>query len=306
MAGEARAPRLAALVLALVALAGAVPAPGGVFEAGRLGDRPYRLWVPDAVRSSSGTLRPLVVALHGCWQTPEDFARGTRLNEVAERRGLLVLYPAQTPRHNPSRCWNWFEPPESPESETARLAALIAHVARARGAMADRVVVVGLSAGGVMAVNLACTAPQMVAGIGVTAAVPYRCAVGLASVAACLRGIGVDGDRAAAACRTAMGPHARAIRASLWHGAEDSVVSSTHLDALARMFVRLAAASPAVPEREGLAWHALHRDATGRPVLETWLVPGMGHAWSGGDPRGTHTYPPGPDATERMLEFLLS
>ena len=83
-------------------------------------------------------------------------------------------------------------------------------------------------------------------------------------------------------------------------------VKTPHLDALARMFVRLAAASPAVPEREGLAWHALHRDATGRPVLETWLVPGMGHAWSGGDPRGTHTYPPGPDATERMLEFLLS
>jgi hypothetical protein len=31
----------------------------------------------------------------------------------------------------------------------------------------------------------------------------------------------------------------------------------------------------------------------------------MGHAWSGGDVRGTHTYPPGPPATERMLEFLL-
>jgi dienelactone hydrolase len=39
--------------------------------------------------------------------------------------------------------------------------------------------------------------------------------------------------------------------------------------------------------------------------LQTRLVPGMGHAWSGGDPRGSHTVPPGPDATEEMLEFLV-
>ena len=38
---------------------------------------------------------------------------------------------------------------------------------------------------------------------------------------------------------------------------------------------------------------------------EAWLVREMGHAWSGGDPRGTHTYPAGPPATERMLDFLL-
>jgi poly(3-hydroxybutyrate) depolymerase len=61
----------------------------------------------------------------------------------------------------------------------------------------------------------------------------------------------------------------------------------------------------AVTEPAEGAVHALHRDARGRAVLETWLVPAMGHAWSGGDPRGTHTYPPGPPATERMLDFLL-
>jgi poly(3-hydroxybutyrate) depolymerase len=51
--------------------------------------------------------------------------------------------------------------------------------------------------------------------------------------------------------------------------------------------------------------HTVHFDARKQPVLETWLVRDMGHAWSGGDARGTHTYPAGPPATERMLEFLL-
>ncbi|MCL6640943.1 MAG: PHB depolymerase family esterase, partial [Candidatus Rokubacteria bacterium] len=187
MPGDARARGLIALVLAVLFLAGAAPAPGGVFERGRHGERPWRLYVPGLARTGPATPRPLVVALHGCWQTPEDFALGTRLNEAAERRGLLVLYPAQTRRHNPSRCWNWFEPPESPASETAALAALIADVARARGTAPDRLFVVGLSAGGIMAVNLACTAPDLVAGIGVAAGLPYRCAASLAGTEACLR-----------------------------------------------------------------------------------------------------------------------
>jgi len=36
------------------------------------------------------------------------------------------------------------------------------------------------------------------------------------------------------------------------------------------------------------------------------VVPGLGHAWSGGDPRGTHAAPIGPDATAHMLDFLLA
>jgi poly(hydroxyalkanoate) depolymerase family esterase len=307
VSGEGRARGLTALALAVLVLAGAAPtgAPAGVFERGRHGERPYRLWVPGAARSEPATRRPLVVALHGCWQTPEDFALGTRLNEAAERRGLLVLYPAQTRRHNASRCWNWFEPPESPASETATLAALIADVARARGAAIDRLFVVGLSAGGAMAVNLACTAPQLVAGVGVAAGVPYRCATDLAATTACLRGTAADGEAAAAVCRAAMGARARAVRATLWQGSADSVVSPVNLEALARMFAALNGATTVVDERRGPARHALYSDRGGRPVIETWLISGMGHAWSGGDPRGTHTYPPGPDATERMLDFLL-
>jgi len=34
--------------------------------------------------------------------------------------------------------------------------------------------------------------------------------------------------------------------------------------------------------------------------------PNLGHAWSGGDARGTHTAAWGPNATELMLDFLLT
>ena len=70
------------------------------------GTRPYKLYIPG---SHAGKALPMVVMLHGCTQTPDDFAAGTRMNELAEEEACFVLYPAQTQAANPSRCWNWFK-----------------------------------------------------------------------------------------------------------------------------------------------------------------------------------------------------
>lgn len=53
----------------------------------------------------------------------------------------------------------------------------------------------------------------------------------------------------------------------------------------------------------------LHADgssgAGGTSVAELWVLHGAGHAWSGGDARGSYTDPTGPDATGEMLRFFL-
>jgi poly(hydroxyalkanoate) depolymerase family esterase len=297
--------RLVAVVLAALLLAAGAPARAGTFGSGTYEKRPYRLYVPTTVEPSA----PLVLALHGCWQTPDDFALGTQLNEAAERRGLVVLYPEQGRRRNPYRCWNWFDPENHTArgAETASLLGMMRSVREQRGLRDPRAIVLGLSAGGFMAVNLACVAPEAVAGIGVSAGGPFRCGVGPQAAIQCMRGSVGDVTVLAAACAEAGGGRPPALRASLWHGALDPVVSPADLAALEAMFVRLlgtpAGTTETVPH-EG-AVHVVRHDRHGVPVLETWLVSGMEHAWSGGDARGSHTFPPGPNATERMLDFLL-
>jgi poly(hydroxyalkanoate) depolymerase family esterase len=288
------------LVLAALAAPAAAAPATGAFGDGVLDGRFYRVWIP----SQPAPGRPLVVALHGCWQTPEDFALGTRLNEAAEARGLVVVYPAQSHRENPYRCWNWFEPAQQKAtgSETGQILAIARRVQTEQNVREPKILVLGFSAGAWMAVNLVCAAPERISGVGALAGGPYRCADGPEAAIQCLRGLGRDGAAAATACA---GGRTTALRASLWQGGLDPVVAPANLTALETMFGRLLGISAGVTGREDGAVHALYRDARGAPTLETWLVPAMGHAWSGGDPRATHTWPPGPRATDRMLDFLL-
>jgi poly(hydroxyalkanoate) depolymerase family esterase len=294
--------RWLAAVLAAVTLGVPVSrAEAGSFTSGVHDGRAYRLYMPAA---AAGTL---VIALHGCWQTPEDFALGTRLNEAADRRGLVVLYPAQGRRDNPYRCWNWYasDSHTAAGGETGEILALARHIRREHGLKDPRVIALGFSAGGFMAVNLVCAEPKLITGVGVMAGGAYRCGVGAEGAIQCMRGQGGDGAAAAQACLAVTGARALPVRASLWHGALDSVVSAANLSALETMFARAVGMASSTTESRNGAVTSVYRDRRGTPLVETWLVRAMGHAWSGGDPRGTHTYPQGPRATDRMLDFLL-
>lgn len=263
------------------------------------GTRPYKLYIPTGY---AGKPLPMIVMLHGCTQTPDDFAAGTRMNALAEERGCFVLYPAQTPAANRSRCWNWFKRADQrrDKGEPAILAGMTRECMRRHAIDPRRVYVAGLSAGGAMAAVLAAAYPDLYAALGVHSGLAVGSAHDVQSAFAAMQG-------ASAARGAVPGRASGSVPIIVFHGDRDTTVHPRNGEQVIFESVDPAAAS-SVEQGQVPGGHpytrTVHRDATGRIVLEHWLVHGAGHAWSGGSPSGSYTDPKGPDAARAMLRFF--
>ncbi|MET1757147.1 PHB depolymerase family esterase [Novosphingobium sp. RD2P27] len=268
---------------------------------GREGVMSYLLYRPDQFRQGM----PLIVLLHGCTQSPEDFARGTGMNRLAEELGFMVAYPRQTQAANPQKCWNWFKPADQQRDrgEPALLAAMTRQVIAEHAADPDRVYVAGLSAGGAAAAIMAAAYPDIYAAVGVHSGLPCGAAKDLPSALAAMKG----GGRTS----RAKGRNARFVPVITFHGDRDGTVDQSN----SREIIAAATAAAGVPlqvRREqgrsgtGRSYsREISVDPAGTVLLEHWSVSGSGHAWSGGDSSGSYTDPSGPDASREMARFFL-
>jgi len=91
-------------------------------DGGTLPGRRMQYWLYMPASAPAGPL-PMVVMLHGCEQTAALFAQGTRMNALAEEKGFAVLYPQQSLRGHPNRCWHWYERSTQDGGDDVRLIA---------------------------------------------------------------------------------------------------------------------------------------------------------------------------------------
>lgn len=275
---------------------------GGTFETrtfrGEAGTLAYKLYIPS--RRSDERL-PLVVMLHGCRQSPDDFAAGTRMNLLAEEQGLILAYPAQSAAASARRCWNWFRAghQERDRGEPAVIAGIVREILRDHPADPDRVYVAGLSAGGAAAAVLAEVYPDIFAAVGVHSGLATGAASGVLTAMAAMWQAPARHGRGAASLPTIV-----------FHGDQDRTVHvSNGKDVVAQVTAGAGALSHTEQQSStaaGQAWtRAIYADAAGRSVCESWTLHEAGHAWAGGDPSGSYTDPDGPDASREMLRFFL-
>jgi poly(hydroxyalkanoate) depolymerase family esterase len=264
---------------------------------GPQGRRGYRLYTP-ANRPTAPM--PLVVMLHGCTQTPEDFAAGTGMNALAEEFGCLIAWPAQPSGANAQKCWNWFQPEDQgrERGEPALIAGIVQDILRDHPADPARVYVAGLSAGGAAAAILGAAYPDVFAAIGVHSGLPVGGAQDVPSAFAAMRS-GATG-----------GAQRVTVPTIVFHGLEDTIVHPDNGDAVVaqtrQVWSGLTKAQVSGGAAGGRSYRQTrHSDARGRSIIEHWEIHGAGHAWAGGTLAGSFTDPKGPDASREMLRFFL-
>lgn len=266
------------------------------------GTRPYKLYLPDQYAASM----PLIVMLHGCTQDPDDFAAGTRMNELANRHGLLVAYPEQPRRANGSNCWNWFraEDQARDRGEPSLIAGITREIQSTYGVDRRRTFVAGLSAGAAMAVIMGATYPDLYAAIGVHSGLPYGAAHDIPSAFAAMRG---PGGPLSTSARSASKPSPTIV----FHGDQDTTVNIRNGTRIVNQLIAQFAdvGQPVTPDTSRQGGHSAtvtaYRDGTNRLLIEEWILHAAGHAWSGGSPVGSFTDATGPDASAEMVHFFL-
>lgn len=263
------------------------------------GSRDYKLYLPA---SHPDRPKGLILMLHGCNQTPDDFALGTHMNAVAEKHGLAVVYPAQTGRNNAARCWNWFKPVNQRRGrgEPEILASLTRKLMKRHNLRREAVFVAGLSAGGAMAAILADVYPDLFSAAGIHSGLARGAAYSVRSAISAMHSGGIPQD-------DALPPPS--VRRIVFQGDADRTVHPSN----AAQIVQAAigdTASPAKTLNRSVRGRGYARNDFAGPdsmvVLELWMLEGAGHAWSGGHATGSYTDSAGPDASTQMVRFFLT
>ncbi|MBV8569948.1 MAG: PHB depolymerase family esterase [Acidobacteriaceae bacterium] len=273
------------------------------------GSRDYKLYIPSHL---DGRKLPLLIMLHGCTQNPDDFAVGTRMNQLAEEHGFVIAYPRQSTEANQLACWNWFNPKDQRRDlgEPSIIAGITRTVMAELNIDAERIFVAGLSAGGAMAEIMSATYPELYAATGIHSGLAYGSATDAASAFAAMSGASspVAPPQRKRRLKKAQGR----VRTIVFHGTSDQRVHPSNAEMIfaeARAGLAGTTRTRETQHQGSAGGRAYTRtvilDASGVPQVEHWSIEGLGHAWSGGCPDGSYTDRHGPDASREMLRFFL-
>lgn len=290
------------------------------------GSLEYRLWISSSYTKEKSA--PLVLMLHGCTQTAEQFAALSGMNALADQKNFLAVYPEQTATANPLRCWNWFDPKHQSRDtgEPSLIAAVIQDVRASYRIDTKRIYLVGVSAGGAMAVVMAAAYPELFAGLGVVAGTEYRAAATVEGGLAVMKQGGPDPDQqgllAFQSIQKSPAGAKKRFPVIAFQGTKDPYVNPANADQVIAQWAQtndylddgkdndsVTVRSPeetkgAVPDGYNYIRYR-YKDSRGRWLLEKWIVEGMGHAWPGSLVANPFADAKGPNASAEIWRFFV-
>ena len=251
-------------------------------EVSDFGSNPGNLRMLTYVPLQLPSRLPLVVVLHGCLQTARDYDEGSGWSMLAKRHGFALVYAEQIRTNNPNRCFNWFQSHDARRGsgEALSIRQMVTRMRRTHSIDPARIFITGLSAGGGMSSVMLATYPEIFAGGGIIAGLPYGAASGMRQVMSAMkrpqaRSAQQWGDLVRSAS-SYTGPRPTV---SIWHGTADRTVAASNAAALLSQWTNVHGVSEEVFTQTSLAGHRRRTwsNRRGDPVIELYLIDGMGH-----------------------------
>ncbi|RYZ40897.1 MAG: PHB depolymerase family esterase [Myxococcaceae bacterium] len=246
------------------------------------GTNPGNLRMWTHVPASMPANAPLIVAMHGCTQSAAAYA-STGWSALADTLKFYVVYPEQVSGNNSTNCFNWFEPGDTArgQGEPLSIKQMVDQMKATYSIDPSRVFVTGLSAGGAMTHVMVATYPDVFSGAAVMAGIPYKCATSMTQAFSCMSP-GVDKTPAAwrDLVRGAYPSYTGAYpRISIWHGTSDFTVKNTNLTEGVEQWTAVHGIDSQEDVSETVAGypHKVYKDASGKALVETYSLTGMGH-----------------------------
>ncbi|CAM2157237.1 alpha/beta hydrolase family esterase [Paraburkholderia tropica] len=271
----------------------------------------YGLYLPPGLDTKG---MPLVVMLHGCKQTMDSFAEGTRMNLLADKHGFAVLYPEQSAQAHPHQCWHWYDARQpAGGGEVTAIISLVDSLAQRHGFDRSRVYLAGLSAGAGLASMLAVRAPGRFAALALHSGPAFgEARSGVSALDVMRRGLRHDPVELVE--EQLAGRPYPGMPALIVQGDADAVVAPVNAEQLAVQFLRLNNLADAHGVRQGVVSHESEGDGytlhdyarDGASVVRLCSVNTLDHAWSGGDDSVPFHSSAGPDASAMIWDFFES
>ncbi|MFL0801338.1 MAG: PHB depolymerase family esterase [Agarilytica sp.] len=249
------------------------------------------VYVPTSAPAVNGK-RALMVTLHGCSQSGDDFRAGSGWDPIAEQYGMVVALPTASGEgtYGWLKCWNFHvgmnasRTSSDPKYLIDMVNALIADTSL--NIDPDQVYITGLSSGAGMTSQIACLAPDVFAGAGVNAGP----APGSNGSTGDLNNPAISATQGRSNCNNLAGSFQNHLYTQLHnnvHGSNDGSVSPAHAQRNTEIFdlvyeqdgSNISTCSTSTLPGNGDVTTLC--DGTG-PRISKVIVNGMGHAWPAG------------------------
>lgn len=243
-------------------------------------------FVPKEIDTTSN--RPLVMALHGCTQSVQDYVNATDWVRFAKEHDFYIIYPEQTSDNNPATCFNWAGEYGDEtnltrgQGENESLMQMIRYMQKNYKIDAKRIFITGFSAGGAMVPVMLSTWPDIFKAGASFAGIPFRCATSVGDSFSCMnssRSLSPEawGDLVRKGYPNYTGKYPKLYT---WHGTSDRTVIPKNQTELIKQWANVLGIDGTADETYEVAGHSVseYKDNNGNVQIVQYLIQGMGHA----------------------------